>query len=334
LVKIILFSSIIIVIAVIITLFILKPWKEETIKIGAILSLTGATGAQGEDVRDGMLIAAEEINTWGGINGRRIELIIADSRTDPQVGIEAFKNLEAAHHPVFYVSMLSSVCIALAPLAETDKAPLIGLSTSAPKLTEQRKWVFRYWPLATNEVPPILVILQELNVRRLGLLYQSDEYGISILESIKDKFEKKNGKVIPRAFEIGETNYHDQRALEKRNLANKVYVVEDGEKALDYIFANGDFAFRNMEQTPKVILLDLKLPKVDGLEVLRRVKADERTRTIPVVVLTSSREERDMVEGYNLGVNSYIVKPVDFDNFLDSVGELGLYWLLLNQLPS
>jgi len=123
------------------------------------------------------------------------------------------------------------------------------------------------------------------------------------------------------------------RALKKRNLANKVHVVEDGEKALEYIFASGTYEHRNIEQTPKVVLLDLKLPKVDGLEVLRQIKLDERTRVIPVVVLTSSREERDIVESYELGVNSYIVKPVDFDKFLDCVGELGLYWLLLNQPP-
>jgi CheY-like chemotaxis protein len=123
------------------------------------------------------------------------------------------------------------------------------------------------------------------------------------------------------------------RALKKRNLANKVHVVEDGEKALEYVFASGAYEHRDIEQTPKVVLLDLKLPKVDGLEVLRQIKFDERTRVIPVVVLTSSREERDIVESYELGVNSYIVKPVDFDKFLDCVGELGLYWLLLNQPP-
>jgi CheY-like chemotaxis protein len=123
------------------------------------------------------------------------------------------------------------------------------------------------------------------------------------------------------------------RALKKRNLANKVHVVEDGEKALEYFFASGSYEHRDIEQTPKVVLLDLKLPKVDGLEVLRQIKLDERTRVIPVVVLTSSREERDIVESYELGVNSYIVKPVDFDKFLDCVGELGLYWLLLNQPP-
>lgn len=123
------------------------------------------------------------------------------------------------------------------------------------------------------------------------------------------------------------------RALNKRNLANKVHVVKDGEEALEYFFASRTDKHRDIEQTPKVVLLDLKLPKVDGLEVLRQIRLDERTRVIPVVVLTSSREERDIVESYELGVNSYIVKPVDFDKFLDCVGELGLYWLLLNQPP-
>ena len=135
-----------------------------------------------------------------------------------------------------------------------------------------------------------------------------------------------------------EDNPHDVemtlRALKKQNLANKVHVVKDGAEALDYLFANNTYADRNMSQSPKLILLDLKLPKVDGLEVLRQVKSDERTKTIPVVVLTSSREEQDMIESYKLGVNSYIVKPVDFDKFLDSVGELGFYWLLLNEQPS
>jgi CheY-like chemotaxis protein len=124
------------------------------------------------------------------------------------------------------------------------------------------------------------------------------------------------------------------RALKKHNLANRVHVVKDGAEALDYIFASGAYEGRGIGKTPKVILLDLKLPKVDGLEVLRKVKADERTKTIPIVVLTSSREEKDMVESYKLGVNSYIVKPVDFNKFVDAVGDLGLYWLLLNEVPS
>jgi CheY-like chemotaxis protein len=123
------------------------------------------------------------------------------------------------------------------------------------------------------------------------------------------------------------------RALKKHNLTNKVHVVKDGAEALEYIFANGAYAHRKVEHHPKVILLDLKLPKVDGLEVLRQLKSDERTKIIPVVVLTSSKEEKDIVKSYRLGANSYITKPVDFDKFLNSVSELGLYWLLLNEPP-
>jgi len=123
------------------------------------------------------------------------------------------------------------------------------------------------------------------------------------------------------------------RALKKRNLANHLVWVKDGAEALDYIFGAGTNAGPRPNHTPRVILLDLKLPKVDGLEVLRRLKGDDRTKSIPVVVLTSSREERDVVESYRLGVNSYIVKPVDFENFSEAVAQLGMYWLLLNQAP-
>ncbi|MBI2487468.1 MAG: response regulator [Deltaproteobacteria bacterium] len=123
------------------------------------------------------------------------------------------------------------------------------------------------------------------------------------------------------------------RALRKHNLANRVHVVRDGAEALEFVFATGAYTDRKVENRPEVILLDLKLPKVDGLEVLRRIKSDERTKMTPVVVLTSSKEDRDIVESYKLGVNSYIVKPVDFDKFLQAVSQLGLYWLLLNQPP-
>ncbi|MEK7674758.1 MAG: response regulator [Verrucomicrobiota bacterium] len=124
------------------------------------------------------------------------------------------------------------------------------------------------------------------------------------------------------------------RALKKRHLANHLVWVKDGAEALDYIFGMSADAPQAINPVPKVILLDLKLPKVDGLEVLRRLKGDERTKHIPVVVLTSSREEQDIVQSYRLGVNSYIVKPVDFENFSEAVAQLGLYWLLLNQPPA
>jgi two-component system, response regulator len=123
------------------------------------------------------------------------------------------------------------------------------------------------------------------------------------------------------------------RALKKHNLANQVKVVSDGAQALDYLFGSGAYAGKNNQPPPKVVFLDLKLPKVDGREVLRRMKADAKIRVIPVVVLTSSQEERDIAESYKLGANSYVVKPLDFNKFVEAVSELGLYWVLLNQAP-
>lgn len=122
-------------------------------------------------------------------------------------------------------------------------------------------------------------------------------------------------------------------ALKENKLANNVQIAHDGEEALEFIFSTGKYSGRDINLKPKVILLDLKLPKVDGIEVLRKIRSDERTKTIPVVVLTSSKEERDIVETYKLGVNSYIVKPVQFENFVKVVKELGLYWLVVNQPP-
>lgn len=123
------------------------------------------------------------------------------------------------------------------------------------------------------------------------------------------------------------------RALKKSNLANNLVWVKDGVEALDFLFATGSYAGRNVLTPPKVVLLDLRMPKVDGMEVLRRIKEDERTRAIPVVVLTSSKEDRDVAESYQFGVNSFINKPVEFDEFAKTVSQLGLYWLLVNRPP-
>lgn len=123
-------------------------------------------------------------------------------------------------------------------------------------------------------------------------------------------------------------------ALRKENLANSIHVARDGEEALDFIFCSGAHADRSFENPPRLVLLDLKLPKVDGMQVLKRLKADPRTRTIPVVILTSSKEERDLVQGYGLGANSYIQKPVDFEQFRNTVKNAGFYWLVINQTPA
>lgn len=120
-------------------------------------------------------------------------------------------------------------------------------------------------------------------------------------------------------------------ALENNKIGNKVFVARNGQEALDYVFCSGSHAGRDAEDLPAVVLLDLKLPKIDGLEVLRRIRADDRTRLLPVVLLTSSNEEEDRLKGYSLGANSYVRKPVDFDAFMHAAGQLGMYWLLLNQ---
>ncbi|MFH0759953.1 MAG: response regulator [Bacteroidota bacterium] len=123
------------------------------------------------------------------------------------------------------------------------------------------------------------------------------------------------------------------RALKKNNIKNEVVVVNDGAEALDFLFGTGIYAGRDLKKLPTVILLDLKLPKIDGLEVLRRLRANELTKLLPVVILTSSKQEQDIVNGYSLGVNSYVRKPVDFNQFAEAVSHLGLYWLLLNEAP-
>jgi two-component system response regulator len=132
-----------------------------------------------------------------------------------------------------------------------------------------------------------------------------------------------------------EDNPHDAemtiRALKKVNLANRLIHLKDGAEALDFIFAKGIFADRQKENRPKVILLDIKMPKVDGIEVLRQIKSNEDTKIIPVVIMTSSKEEQDIITSYNFGVNSYVVKPVNFESFAKAVSELGFYWLIANQ---
>lgn len=136
---------------------------------------------------------------------------------------------------------------------------------------------------------------------------------------------------------IVEDNPHDveltRRALRKRNIANPIFVAEDGAEALDFIYCRGQYSGRDLATLPKVILLDLKLPKINGLDVLKSIKSDERTRLIPVVVVTSSQEDPDIKTAYALGANSYVVKPVDFDAFVEAMSSLGLYWLLVNQPP-
>ncbi len=142
-----------------------------------------------------------------------------------------------------------------------------------------------------------------------------------------------NNKVILLVEDNQDDIELTKRALKKGNILNKVVVAQDGAEALDYLFATGKYTGRNSEEQPQVVLLDLKMPKVDGLEVLQRIRADERTRLLPVVILTTSSEDKDRITSYQLGANSFVRKPVDFNQFTEAVRQLGLYWLLLNERP-
>lgn len=142
-----------------------------------------------------------------------------------------------------------------------------------------------------------------------------------------------NDKVILLVEDNPDDEELTLRALKKNNIQNDMIIARDGAEALDYLFGTGAYAGRDVSKMPSVTLLDLKLPKIDGLEVLRRIRADERTKLLPVVILTSSKEEQDLIDGYRLGANSYIQKPVDFAQFAEAIRELGLYWLVLNEPP-
>ena len=141
------------------------------------------------------------------------------------------------------------------------------------------------------------------------------------------------GKIILLVEDNPDDELLALRALRKNGVVNEVVVAHDGVEALDYLFATGDYSGRDIEDTPQLVLLDLKLPRVDGLEVLRRLRSDERTRLLPVVILTSSKERQDMLDSYGLGANSYVRKPVNFERFVEAVEQLKLYWLVLNEAP-
>jgi branched-chain amino acid transport system substrate-binding protein len=203
----------------------------DTIRIGAIVAATGNNATQGQYVRDGILLAVEEINKRGGLNGSRIEITFADSGSDPKVAVDAFNKMEAAQHPLLYISYASNVGIALAPLAEANHVVLMGLGTSAVDFTRSREWVFRYWPLGPAYIPPLLRILQDLQVRKLGIISQNDDFGKEQKELMKMGFSETGGSVLVQSFELKDTEYRQQIAALKDREA--IYIAASGASLLN-----------------------------------------------------------------------------------------------------
>lgn len=210
------------IISVLALLIFTQLKKEETIKIGAIISLTGP-GSHLVDLKSSMLLAVQEVNSRGGINRRKIELIIEDSKSNPEESKKAFQKIEREHHPVLYISTLSSVSLALAPLAEKNSVVLIGLVASSPELTKQNDWVFRYYVSAKDEVEPILYILKDLKVRTLGILYQDEPHGFSLYMLLKKRFEKDGSLAIGESFQAKNTDF--KIGIQKLKNAEAIYVA-------------------------------------------------------------------------------------------------------------
>jgi len=211
-----------IVVAAVAVFLILGTQRAEPIKIGAIISLTGVAGHL-VDVRDGMQLAVDEVNTWGGVNGRKIELIVEDSKSSKEEGKKAFERIEARDHPLLYVSVTSSGSMAVAPLAEKNKVVLVGLVAATDELTRQKEWVFKYYNGPKDEVLPILNILRHLRIKKLGILYQDDAYGTPVSDLLRKKLEKLGIVVVAEPFAV--KNPDLQPKILKLRETDAIYIV-------------------------------------------------------------------------------------------------------------
>lgn len=200
-------AVVVVVVAALAAFLVLRGAGKETIKLGAVLSITGPGSDAGLGVRDGMLLAIDEINSRGGVQGRQIELILEDSQSNPQEAEGAFDRIEKEHHPLLFVSNSSSVSVPLASLSEDSEVVLVGLVTASPEVTAGKEWAFRYYPTAEQEVPPMLSLLAQLKVKELGILYLNDQYGLSTAEPLREGFEKAGGTVKSVPFEVTSSDF-------------------------------------------------------------------------------------------------------------------------------
>jgi branched-chain amino acid transport system substrate-binding protein len=189
---------------------ICAPLLADTIKIGAILSLTGNSAGMGQSMRDGILLAVDEVNKRGGVNGNKIEMIIEDSKSDPKTAVDMFNKIELSQPPLFYLTFLSSVGVALGPLVDEKKVVLVALSSNAPALTRNRQFVYQYWPTVQADVPPILLTLQDLKIKKLGIIYSNEVYGIEEQQSVAKAFKDVGGSVVTQSIELMATDFNQQ----------------------------------------------------------------------------------------------------------------------------
>ena len=302
----------VVVAAILATVFILRSTKKEPIKIGAILSLSGPASHL-VCIRDSMLLAVDEINAWGGVNGRKIELIIEDSKTSPEEGKKAFSRIEAAHHPLLYVSTNSSVSMALAPLAEENRVVLVGLVVTTPKLAKQNEWVFRYYSSAEGEVPPILSILQKLRLKNLGILYLNDAYGTSVYKLLKKEFERNGGTARSEAFEPKESDLKEQIANLKDMRAIYTVGFPSNLKTVYKQLKEENFS-EIMLVCSSTIILDITAPEVNGMYVAAPIIYNPN--------LVFAKEAKEKYEArYNNRFNHQAANGYDFVKFLASLLE-------------
>ncbi len=221
--------------ALFLVLFILRPWEKEKIQIGAIISMSGPASHL-VDVKDGMQMAISEVNAWGGINGREMELIVRDSKSDPEEAKRAFENIEKENHPLLYVATNSAIAMKLAPLAEENKVVLAGLVVSTSEFTRANPWCYKYYTIPEDEARATLLILERLKIHKLGVLYQDEEYGISLFSVLKKWFEASGGTVVAVPFSIRNPDW--ESAIAKIRNTEAVFVVgfvkneEEGIRAL------------------------------------------------------------------------------------------------------
>ena len=253
------------VIAVCVAIAVPHVAGADTIKIGAILALSGNSAVLGQSVRDGLQLAVDEINKRGGVNGSRIELFVEDSKTDPQSGIEAFNRIEMAHHPLFYVSHLSSVTVALAPIAEETHVVLEAVVTSVGELTRGREWIFRYWPLGQAFIPPLMRILQDVKTKKLGILYQNDELNREQQQLMAKAFTDAGGTVTSEMVEMKDTDFRAKIASLKSQEA--VYVACTGNILNGVLrqFKEADYRGKILTHVSAVQPALFGLPEADGI---------------------------------------------------------------------